>query len=486
MRVTSATIASVLVLALLLAGCAGTAPMTERETAGGRRTPQVLSKRPEELTYPPIELRSPEYERIEFSNGMHGFFIEDREVPMVQINILIPTGYSPEGKEGVATLTAEVMRNGGTEDWPAERINEELEFVSASVEVNADSRRINVNVNCLKKDLDLSLEVLGEVLSRPAFPEDVFELRRETMLENLRRENDEPRYIASREYREILYAGHPMSKHATIETASALVRDDLVEFYEAYVCPQNAIIGIVGDVSKDEIMEKVAEALQGWGGEPIPIDPVPEMVRALSPSVHYAYKDINQGVMMIGHLGVNSRNEDLPAIRIMNFILGGGSFTSRITQKVRTDEGLAYAAYSRYGDDPWTYGLFTASSQTRADATGRAASLIVEIIEEMRENGPTEEEFERARDTYLNQQVFQYESKSEMIRRLVRYEHQGLPLDRAERMVAAMENLTLEDVAAAAREYLDPESLTMVFVGNQDEFDIPLSTFGEVYEIELD
>jgi len=486
MRVTSAMIIFVLVLAALVAGCAGTAPVAEQETAGGRTMPQVLSKEPEDLDYPPLELETPDYERIEFANGMHGFFIEDHEIPLVEINILIPTDYSPDGKEGVATLTAEVMRNGGSENWPADRINEELEFVAASVEVNASTRHINVNANCLKKDLDLTLEVLGEILARPAFPEDILELRRETMLENLRRENDEPRSIASREYRELLYEGHPMARHATIESASSLTRDDLTGFYDAYVVPDNAIIGIVGDVTRDEVLSKIENALAEWDGDPVPIDPVPEMERDLGRSVHYAYKDINQAVIMMGHLGVNSRNEDLPAIRIMNFILGGGSFTSRITQKVRTDEGLAYAAYSRYGDDPWTYGLFTASSQTRADAAGRAAGLIVEIIEEMKQNGPTEEEFQRARDTYLNQQVFDYESKAGIIRRLIRYEYEGLPLDRPERMIEAIGNMTIEDVRAAAEEYLHPDRMTMVFVGDREQFDIPLSTFGEVHEIDLE
>jgi predicted Zn-dependent peptidase len=478
-------IVSALVLASLLAGCAGTAPMAEPETRTGGRVPQVLSQRPEDLEYPPIELTTPEYERVEFANGMHGFFIEDHEVPIVDMTILIPTDFPPEGKEGLATLTAEVMRDGGSEAWPGSRINEELEFVAASVEVDAVTRSINVHVNCLKKDLDLCLDVLGELLARPAFPEDVFELRRETMIEDQRRENDEPRYIARREYQEALYAGHPYSRHASIESASSLTRDDLVGYYEAYVAPDNAIVGIVGDVTKDEIMGRLEEALADWSGDPAPIEPVPEMDADVEPTVNYAYKDLNQAVIMIGHLGVNSRNEDLPAIRIMNFILGGGSFTSRITQKVRTDEGLAYAAYSQYGDDPWAYGLFTASSQTRADAAGRAAGLIIDIIEEMREGGPTEEEFERARDTYLNQQVFQYESKAELIGRLVRYEHQGLPLDRAERMIEAMENMTVEDVRMAAREYLHPDRLTMVFVGDQEQFDTPLATFGTVHEIEL-
>ncbi|HYW68003.1 MAG TPA: insulinase family protein, partial [bacterium] len=151
----------------------------------------------------------------------------------------------------------------------------------------------------------------------------------------------------------------------------------------------------------------------------------------------------------------------------------------------RTDEGLAYAAYSYYTHDPWTYGTFAASSQTRSDATARAASLIVDIIADMQAEGPSEEEFENARDAYLNRQVFDYDSKAGLVGRLVQLKYQGRPLDTPERDIETIENLTLDDVKAAAAEYLHPDGLTMMFVGNQEEFEQPLSNFGDVNVIEL-
>jgi predicted Zn-dependent peptidase len=174
------------------------------------------------------------------------------------------------------------------------------------------------------------------------------------------------------------------------------------------------------------------------------------------------------------------------AVKLMNFILGGGSFTSRITQKVRTDEGLAYAAYSLFTDDPWTYGLFTASSQTKAEATGRALELIIDLIDEMRREGPTEEEFERARDTYLNNHVFDYESEEGVVERLVRYEWQGRPLDTAERDIERIEELKVDDIRQAAAEYLRSDALAILVVGDEEKFDRPLSNFGEVRVIELE
>jgi len=451
-------------------------------------------KHPSELKYPPLELKTPDYEEVEFDNGMTGFIIEDHEVPIVYISMLFSVGRPDPSKMGIGSLAPWAIRNGGSEEWPADRINDELEFVDAYIEFSGggggrrgggDLRASYATVNCLKKDLPMCLEILGELLVRPSFPEEKIELRRETMLENIRRENDEPRRIASREMNRLLYGDHPKGWTQTEETVSSITRDDVVDYHETFYRPNNCIVGISGDVTKDEIMGLLDDALADWEPAEVEITPEPELELTYTPSVSYVHKDIDQGVIMIGHLGLNSRDEHRPAVQIMNFVLGGGSFTSRITQKVRTDEGLAYAAYSRYSSDPWTYGTFVASSQTRSDATARAASLIVDIIKEMWEEGPTAEEFENARDSYLNNHVFDYDSKMGVVNGLVRLKWQGMPLDTRERDIEAIENLTLDDVKAAAAEYLHPEGLTMLFVGDQEKFEQPLSNFGEVNVIEL-
>ncbi|MFH1690210.1 MAG: pitrilysin family protein [Candidatus Eisenbacteria bacterium] len=457
-------------------------------------------KHPSKLKYPKLELTTPEYDELTFENGMTGFLIEDHEVPVVNMTMILGTGRPAMDKVGLGGLAAWTIRNGGSENWPGDRINEELEFVDAYVEVGGpaggggmmgrgggggDGRSTSVSVNCLKKDLPLCLEIMAELLVNPAFPEEKIELRRETMLENIRRENDEPRGIAGREFGKILYGDHPMAWQVTEKTANAILRDDLVAYHQAFFHPNNAIIGISGDVTKDEIMGLLDEALAGWEQADVVIEPEPELPLTFVPSVNYVRKNIDQGVIMIGHLGLNSRDESRPAVQIVNFVLGGGSFTSRITQKVRTDEGLAYAAYSRYSHDPWTYGTFVASSQTRSDATARAASLISDLIAEMQADGPSEEEFENARDAYLNKQVFEYDSKAAVVQRLVQLKWQGRPLDTSERDIEAIENLTLDDVKAAAAEYLHPDGLVMLFVGDQEQFEQPLSNFGEVNTIEL-
>jgi len=447
---------------------------------------RARARHPSELEYPKMTLSTPDYEELEFDSGLTGFFVEDHEIPMVSIRMRMRTAPPPADKVGLNRLTAWVIRNGGSENWPGDLISDELEFVGAQLEFLASGRGVDVRLSCLSKDLPLCLEILGDLLRNPSFPEDQIELKRESMLEGIRRQNDEPRRIAYREFKKLVYGDHPLGRSPTLETVAAITRDDLVARHRDYFRPDNAVIGVTGDVTRDEIVAALESAFAGWQPGAAEIPPEPEIELAFRPSVNYIYKDINQAVILIGHLGLNSRDENRVAVKIMNSILGGGSFTSRITQRVRTDEGLAYAAYSQYTDDPWAYGTFVASSQTKAEAAGRAIALILELIREMRDDGPSEDEFERAREMYLNNHVFDYESKAAVVERLVRLKVEGRPLDTAERDLDALSELSIEDVRRAAAEYLHPEGLTILVVGDQDDFDQPLSNFGDVHVIALD
>lgn len=464
------TVCIVLAAAALLAAC----------PAGAAKV-----KRPGELRYPKLEMEPPSYEQVEFDNGMHGFFIEDHEVPIVNIYMLVTTNRDPADKTGLGDLATWSIRNGGGTNWDADRINDELEFVDARLEMRTGLHSASIMVDCLKKDLPMCLEILGDLLVSPALPDDKIELRRETMLEDIRRENDDPRRLAYREFDKLVYGDHPMGRRPTEATVSAITRDDIAAYQETFFRPNNTIIGISGDVTLDEVTGLLDGALAGWVPAEVMVEPEPPLELTFKPSVNYIYKDVSQGVILIGHLGANSHDPNLPAIQIMDYILGGGSFTSRITQRVRTDEGLAYAAYSEYGDNAFTYGVFTASSQTRADATARAIALIEEIIRDMQENGPTQDELDRAIDTYLNKHVFDYDSKQAVVRELVRLAWEGRPLDTPEREVEAIGKLTVDDVKTVAARYLHPDGLTVLVVGNADEFDQPLSNFGKVNVIEL-
>jgi len=451
-------------------------------------SPSLAAKRPHptKLSYAAVKLTTPQAAEISLSNGLTGFLIEDHEIPVVDVAILVKTYFPDRAKYGLNGMAQWVIRNGGTATWPGEKLSDELEFLAASVEVYGGDLTTTFAFNCIKKDLPRVLEIFADLVMHPAFPDEKIEMRRNTMLEEIRRRNDEPGSVSRREYTQLIYGDHPYGWETTPESVKGLTRDDLVAFYNTYFHPNNAIIGISGDVTRDEIVAAMEKALADWRPAEVTVPTVPELERPAAPTCNYVYMDINQAYISMGHEGINLNNPDRCAVNIMNFILGGGSFTSWITEEVRSDEGLAYSANSRYSADPWTKGVFNASAQTKADACARAITIIQDQIKRMRGAGPTGTEVKKAVDTYVNSQVFDYESKAQVVRRLVELRYQGRPLDSPERDVETYGKLTVADIRSAAQKYLHPDNLTLLVVGNKELFDRPLSEFGTVNEIVLE
>jgi zinc protease len=441
---------------------------------------------PSKLKYEPLKLTTPQAAEISLSNGLSGFFIEDHEIPVVNVVLLVKTYFPEKAKYGLDEMTRWVMRNGGTEKWPGDKLNDELEFIAANIEVRGGDLNTMFIVNCLKKDLPHVLEIFGDLVMNPAFPDDKVEMKRKTMLEEIRRRNDEPNAVARREFARVVYKDHPYAWETTTASVNAIARDDLAGFHAAYFHPNNAIIGVSGDVTKDEIVAALEKAFAGWEKADVSIPKVPELADSPAPSVNYAYMDINQAYITIGHFGMNSNDPERCAVNIMNFILGGGSFTSWITEKVRSDEGLAYHAASYFSSDPWAKGLFTAVAQTKAEACNRASTIMIEQIKRMRNTGPTADELKQAVDSYVNSQVFDSESKLQVVIRLVQLRYEGRALDTPQKDMETYAKLTVADVNAAAKKYLQPDKLTILVVGNDKLFDRPLSDFGAVNEIKLE
>lgn len=440
---------------------------------------------PRKIKFDPIEFKTPEVDTLYFENGLHGYVIEDHDIPVINITITYRTGFPSEDKVGLPDVAGWAIRNGGSRNYSKVVIDDELEFVGASIETQSGPYTGGISANFLTKDTDLVLSILADLIINPAFDPEKIELRKKTMIEGIRRKADDANSLGRREFAKIVYRNHPAGWEATEQTVSNIERDDVVDFYDRYVRPNNAVIGISGDITKPEALESLNRLLADWepGGE----EPAfPAMAHELNPSVYYVHKDVNQAYIFAGHMGMNSADEDRPLASIMNYILGGGSFTSWITQRIRSDEGLAYSARSRFGSSPWGYGLFIGSCQTKSGSAMRALTLLIEQIERMKTEGPSEEEVEDAKESFINRQVFDYESASRIVSRLVYYDAVGLPLDTLERDFRAYQGASLEDVRRVARENLYPDGLTILVVGNQDLFDRPLSDFGKVNIIEIE
>jgi len=439
--------------------------------------------------FKPLNFVPPKVDRVVLENGMILYLLEDHDLPIFNITTRIRTGaiYEPQEKAGLASLTGFVMRSGGTVSMPADKMNEELEFMAASVETAIDRESGSANLSTLRKDIDKSLKIFTDVLMNPAFPEDKIRMRKDEVIESIRRENDNPSQIAQREFRKIMYdSKHPYSRkvEGTLESIEKITRDDMVAFHKKYFRPNNIILGISGDFNKDEIIKKLNAVFAGWKKEEIQFPEVPKVDRRFEKAVFYAYKDINQANVIMGHLGIHRKSPDYFPVMIMNFILGGGSFTARIPGRIRSDEGLAYSAYSAFQTSR-DIGMFFVSCQTKLESTNRAISIALEELEKIRKSPIDKEELTQAKETFTNQFVFRFTTSASIVGQKVDIEYEDLPLNYLETYIANVQAVTHEDVQRVARKYLHPDEIKILVVGDNEKFDKPLDSFGKVNVIEL-
>jgi len=439
--------------------------------------------------FKPLNFVPPKVDRVVLENGMILYLLEDHDLPIFNITARIRTGaiYEPQEKAGLASLTGFVMRSGGTVSMPADKMNEELEFMAASVETAVDRESGSANLSTLKKDIDKSLKIFADVLMNPAFPEDKIRMRKDEVIESIRRENDNPSQIAQREFRKIMYdSKHPYSRkvEGTLESIEKIARDDMIAFHKKYFRPNNIILGISGDFNKDEIIKKLNAVFANWKKEEIQFPEVPKVDRRFEKAVFYAYKDINQANVIMGHLGIHRKSSDYFPVMIMNFILGGGSFTARIPGRIRSDEGLAYSAYSAF-QTARDIGMFFVSCQTKLESTNRAISIALEELDKIRKTPIDKNELTQAKETFMNQFVFRFTTSASIVGQKADIEYEDLPLNYIETYLDNVQAVTQEDVQRVARKYLHPDDIKILVVGDNEKFDKPLDSFGKVNVIEL-
>ncbi len=443
-----------------------------------------------QFKFKPLNFVPPKADRIVLENGMILHLLEDHNLPIFNVTARIRTGaiYEPEEKIGLANLTGYVMRSGGTLSMPADKMNEELEFMAASVETSIDRESGNASLSVLKKDIDKGLKIFADVLMNPAFPEDKIKMRKDEIIEAIRRENDNPTQISHREFRKILYdKKHPYSRkvEGTLESIERITRDDIVAFHKKFFHPNNIILGISGDFNKEEIIKKIKTVFADWKKEDIQFPEIPGVERRYERSVNYVYKDINQANVIMGHLGIHRKSPDYFPVMIMNFILGGGSFSARIPSRIRSDEGLAYSAFSAFQTSK-DIGIFFVSCQTKLNSTNRAISIALEEIDKIRKVPIDDEELTLAKETFMNQFIFRFVSSAHIVGQMVDIEYEGLPLNYLDTYLDNVKSVTKEDVAQVARKYLHPDKIKILVVGNEEKFDKPLDTFGKVNFIKLE
>ena len=441
------------------------------------------------LKYPKLgDIEVPEVRQVTLANGMRLFLLEDHELPLVNVSVMIRAGsvYEPAEKIGLASITGEVMRTGGTESRAGDEIDEELEAIAASVETGIGLNSGSASMSVLKGDLDKGLSILADVLMNPAFREDKIQLAKMQVGSSIARRNDSVGAVAGREFDKLIYGADSVyARHAEYATIGSITRDDLVDFHRKYFGPNNAMLAVWGDFNTKEMIEKIEQVFEKWDKIDLQLPRVPEVKYDFRKTVNVVRKDdVNQSNVYMGHIGGLRSDPDFFSLIVMNKILGGG-FTGRLFKNVRSREGLAYSVYGSYSANYDYPGEFYVGCQTKSEKTVYAIQAMLREVEKMKESEVTDEELALAKDSFLNSFVFNFDTKGEIVNRLMVYEYFGYPADFLLKTKANVEKVTKADVLRVARKHLHPDKLQILAVGRPDDFGQPLSVLGPVNEIDI-
>jgi zinc protease len=437
--------------------------------------PASVPGHPTELQFGELEFEVPDGEayRHTLSNGVVVYIVEDHQLPLVNVTVTARLGsfLDPEDRPGLAETTGNMLRRGGTKTLSAEEFDERVEFLAAEIESSTASTRGTASLNCITQVLEESLGLFFDMLKTPGFQEDRLTLEKDQVLEAMKQRNDQPQAISRRNWQWLMRGMDSyLARELTANDITAITRDDLVRFHSQYWRPPNLILGISGDVVESEILAALESHFAEWqtDGPEVPWPP-PAPSQTPEPGVYHLQKDIPQGRVLIGHLGYQRPDwgdPDVHALVLMNEILGGGGFTSRLLKRIRSDEGLAYSAFSQFGVDLWWPGIFTMGYQSKSSTVALAATIALEELERIRSEAVSAEELATAKASLIDVFPRQFESAHQTVGLFVRDEFEGRPHSYWTTYRDQVRSITEQDVLRVARDHLHPDRLVYLIVGD--------------------
>ena len=381
------------------------------------------------------------------------------------------TYLDPAGKAGLSDLAGYLLARGGTAKRTAEELEERLAFLAANLNSSFGEDRATVSLNLLSKDLDEGLAILREVLTEPRFQEDKLALRKDQLQNDMKSRNDDTADIERRERGFLaLGEGYYANRYPTKESLAAVTREDLLVFHRRWFDPRNVVVAASGDFKRAEMERKLDALFARWPfkGEAAP--GVPKPSHTMAPGLHVVDKDVNQGRVSVMLPGLSRTDPDFFAAALMNDVLGGGGFTSRITNRVRSDEGLAYSAGSRLSGGVWYPGLLAAGFQSKSRTCGYATQIVLEEMTKMRDGEVTAEELTTAKRSFIDTLPRRFATKAATMGVLVDEEFTGryrTDPGYYATYAANLEKVSAADVQRVARRLLSTDRVTVLSVGKK-------------------
>lgn len=443
-----------------------------------------------QIPVPPLHPFHPEQPiRIELKNGLVILLEPDHELPFINGSINIRGGSRdvPADKVGLIGLYGDAWRTSGTARQNGDQLDDLLEAKAAKVETGGDIDSTSVSWSCLSKDEDQVFGIAVDLLEHPAFNDQKLTLAKQQAVAGIVRRNDDAAEIAGREAAMLVYGKQsPYARQPEIASVMGITVDDLKAWHAKTAFPNNMIVAVEGDFDPAAMEKSLRAAFEGLprgAAWPRPTGAFP----GPNPGVYAVNKgDVDQSNVWIVGLGTERNNPDYYALSVMNEIFSGG-FGSRLFQDVRTKQGLAYAVGGAYGASYDHPGMFYTAASTKSESTVKATQAMLEEIHELKTKPFTEAELASAKDQVLNSFIFRYDTKEKVLAEATELEYYGYPADFLTKYRAGVEAVTLADLERVANKYIDPAKLAVLVVGNEAQYDTPLSdlNLGPVHPVDI-
>ena len=460
-------------LTLILLTLTGCTPAAQQQVTNA-------PPRPDQLTFPPLTFHVPRPEIVTLDNGIRLYLMEDHELPLVEVTTMVEGGAisDPADKTGLTDLFAEVLRSGGAGSLSPDEFDDRLESMAAELSVQGDTYSVNSHLSIPSESLADGLDLLSMMLRQPRLAEDKVELARRRALEGVRRQNDEPRSIAQRLLMASIYPDNPLGRVPTMASIENIKRTDLLQLQHKNFAPNKLWMAVSGSFQRDELIALLNHELGNWAPSHAQPQPLPALHPEANAEVLVADKDLKQTTIMMGHLGIDKDNPDMYALRVMNYILGGGGFNSRMMREIRSNRGLAYSVYSYFQLGRWLPGAFLAGCETKNSSVMEAVNLMLASMDEMRQQPVSHKELQLAKESLINSFVFAFNTSHDVVNMAMRLDFFDYPPGYLENYRDRLAAVTVADVQRVAQEYLLRDKLKIVLVGNPAQFDAPVQELG--------